>query len=70
MEQWKINQGGYYYLINWLINTVIDQMIDIGQHTDMEDFSQLPFSLTASMPPPDCFDGRTVVNPADVERVD
>ena len=51
-------------------HTVIDRMIDIEQHTDIADFSQLPLSLTASMPPPDYFDGWTVVNPADVERVD
>ena len=51
-------------------HTVIDRMIGITQNTDMTDFSQLPLSLKASMPPPDYFDGWTVVNPADVERVD
>ena len=51
-------------------HSVIDEMIDLAQHSDMEDFSQLPLSLTANQPPPDYYHGFEIVNPADVERVD
>ena len=51
-------------------HSVIDEMIDLAQHSDMEDFSQLPLSLTASMPPPDYYHGWTIVNSAEIERVD